>query len=166
MKQFYIEWIAAISVMTFAYLQGFAYEVLPIQYCLIASCLVLTILMMFQKNNTSFGFVLVQVVSRCATTAIFTSPLLNFYVKKVERGKGVAIEVSGFIFGQLIAHIILASMIKKTVLSIGQVEQNKGLEIKHIYVYNAQAIITALTGILSIPAIIWTLKRKVSRTYG
>lgn len=78
----------------------------------------------------------------------------------------MAIEVCGFIFGQLIAHIILADMIKRTVLSIGKVEQNKGLQIKDIYVNNTQAIITVLTGILSIFAIIWTLKRKVSRTYG
>ena len=78
----------------------------------------------------------------------------------------MAIEVCGFIFGQLIAHIILASMIKRTISSIGKVEQNKGLNIKEIYVNNTQAIITVLTGILSIPAIICTLERKVSRTYG
>lgn len=58
-RLFKIEWISALFVMVFAYLQGFVYEVAPVKLYLASSFIALAATVMFIKAEASFGRVIV-----------------------------------------------------------------------------------------------------------
>lgn len=81
----------------------------------------------------------------------------------------MAIEVCGYILGQLIAQIVLAEMFKKLLKTTVRTDPELGpvtYTVKETYLFNLQPVVLILTIILAIVAIIFTKDRKVSRTYG
>jgi hypothetical protein len=149
-----LEWILALAALPCVLALGLLNEVIPRWLILCSSTIVLTVLTKFIRPMTGFGWFVVQLASRVAFYGLLVNPLVNDFIQKETRGVGVAIEVSGYIFGQLIAAIVLAAVLKS------------GHEFTGSNISTFTSALTGLTGVLSALALVSTHESRVSRTYG
>lgn len=107
-----LEWILALAVIPCVLGLGVLNEVIPRWLTLCASTIVLTVLTKFIRPMTGFGWFVVQLASRVAFYGLLINPFANDFIRRETRGVAVSIEVCGYIFGQLIAAIVLGAILK------------------------------------------------------